>query len=74
MTSENDGIDSCTCHEKICEIEQSKISEYGGSFTTSNIFDGNPALICINCGSCSAVKIQGQFYGLENLLIGKRNF
>jgi hypothetical protein len=68
MDSENGLIEFCNCHEKICEIEQSKISEFGGNFTTTNIFDGNPALICINCGSCSAVKIQGQFHGLENLL------
>ena len=60
---------SCCCNEKIREIESSNISaEFGGSFTTSNIFDGFPALFCINCGSCSAVKIQGRFQGLPGLL------
>ena len=59
----------CTCLEKIREIESSNLSlEFGGSFTTSSIYNGLPALICIYCGSCSAVKIEGQYLGLDSLL------
>ena len=69
--SEQKKLIICTCPEKIREIESSNLSlefEFGGSFTTSTIYNGLPGLICIHCGSCSAVKIEGQYLGLDSLL------
>ena len=50
---------TCVC-ENIGIIE-----EFGGSFTKSEIAPEIPTFICINCGNCTFVSLNGKFQKLE---------
>lgn len=53
-----------------CQAETTtSFDPLGGSFTKSEICDGIPGVICIYCGCCVAVKIEGEFQRIEDLLV-----